>query len=256
MATTTRNRKQQVTVLLALFTLLTLSPAVAQRQWRTPGPDDYKRSMPERTEARMQRYEAEAKEHPPPEGAVLFAGSATIAGWDLERWFPNFTTIKRGFGGSMIDENTTLAPRGILPHKPAVIVLYAGDNDIWLGKSPELTLEHWRQFVRTVREPLPHVQILFISIRPSLARWDWVDKMRQANALIREDIKKDEHLYYVDIDHAMIGPDGMPRADFLSDDLLHLSESGFELWTEIVTPVIKAALGNHEKLVQLDASKR
>ena len=222
--------------------------ATAQRQARSPGPGAYKREIPARTEATAKRYEEEAKLNTPPEEAVMFVGSATIAGWDLERWFPEFTTIKRGWGGCMIDECTALADRTILAHNPSTIVLYAGDNDIWLNKSPELTLQHYKEFVAKVRGPMPNVQIIFISIRYSIARWDWVEPMRKANELIAEYIKSDPNSYYVDINKGMIGPDGTPRKDFLASDDLHLSEGGFALWSAAVSPVIKAAEQNYDNM--------
>jgi len=235
------------------FTLIALlmtasSVASAQRVWRVPGPEEYKREIPEYIQTKSLEYEEEVKRTTPPEEAVMFVGSATVAGWDLDRWFPEFTTIKRGWGGCMIDECTKMADQFILPHKPAVIVLYAGDNDIWLNKSPELTLQHYKEFERKVREPLPDVEIIFISIRYSIARWDWYDSMRKTNDLISDYIKSKPNMYYVDINTGMMGPDKRPRKDFLHEDNLHLSEAGFAHWSASVSPVIKAAKNNYDNV--------
>jgi len=81
---------------------------------------------------------------------------------------------------------------------------------------------------------MPKVQIIYISIRYSIARWDWVEPMREANVLIAEYIKSDPN-------SSMIGPDGTPRRDFLANDGLDLSDAGFAHWTAAISPVIKAA---------------
>ena len=221
---------------------LFLVPALALAQ------GDWTRPIPERYEERAKSMEADAIENVVPEKAVLFVGSATIAGWDLEQWFPEFNTVKRGWGGSMIHEATHFTDRLILPHKPSTIVMYSGDNDIWLGKSPELTARHFGEFVAKIHASLPGTQIIFISIRPSIARWKVVEKYREANRLIKAMTERDDRLHYADIDAPMIGADGKPRPQLFVRDNLHLSGAGFKLWAMVVTPVIERAEANFRKL--------
>lgn len=189
----------------------------------------------------IQGYEEEQRKNPPPKEAVLFAGSATIWMWDLEKWFPEYKTINRGYGGSMISDSTYFAERIIIPHRPSTIVMYAGDNDVWGGKPVDITAKHFKNFVAKIRTALPRTRIVYVSIRPSIARWEVVEKFRAANALIRPYIESDSLLYYVDIDGAMIGADGMPRKELFIDDDLHNSEEGYALWTSLVKPVLKEA---------------
>ena len=189
----------------------------------------------------IQTYEEEQRKNPPPKEAVLFAGSATVWMWDLEKWFLEYKTINRGFGGSMISESTYFADRIILPHKPSTIVMYAGDNDVWMGKPTELTAQHFRDFTEKIWSELPRTRIIFISIRPSIARWDVVEQFRAANALIRAYIETNDKLYYVDIDAPMLGGDGRPRKELFIDDDLHLSDEGYAIWTSLVKPVLAEA---------------
>ncbi len=220
--------------------------ALSSVAW-TQSTDGWRRSPTIWEEARrpgarsIKGYEEEARRNPPPEEALLFAGSATIWMWDLAKWFPELRTINRGFGGSMISESTYFADRIILPHKPSTIVMYAGDNDIWLGKSPELTAEHFQAFVDKTHAALPRTRIIFISIRPSIARWNVVEKFREANRLIRQFIETDPRLFYVDIDDAMLGPDGKPRPELFIEDQLHLTDEGYRIWTERLRPVLEKA---------------
>ena len=80
---------------------------------------------------------------------------------------------------------------------------------------------------------------IFISIRPSIARWDVVDQFRAANKLIHAYIKTNDKLYYIDIDAPMIGEDGKPRKELFIDDDLHNSEEGYAIWTSAVKPVLE-----------------
>lgn len=85
----------------------------------------------------VQRFEAADRAAMPPIGGVLFVGSSSIRMWPhLAADFPGTGTIQRGVGGTRLDEILAFAPRIVIPYKPRLIVLYAGDNDIAEGRSP------------------------------------------------------------------------------------------------------------------------
>jgi lysophospholipase L1-like esterase len=189
-----------------------------------------------RFENQIQRFEEQDAEQPPPEDAALFVGSSSIRMWDLEKYFPDFEVINRGYGGSTIADSIHFAERIVIPYKPRVIVFYAGDNDIALGKTPKQVFEDYKTFVRKIRGALPEVRIVFIAIKPSIARWQLVDKMRDANRSIHAFTKKHDFLEYVDIETPMIGTDGKPRPELFIEDGLHLSDKGYVLWSSLVKP--------------------
>jgi len=156
--------------------------------------------------------------------------------WKLDDHFAELPVINRGFGGSQIADSIQFADRILLPYEPRIVVLYAGDNDVAAGKTPERVLADYRLFVKTVHDRLPKTRIVFIAIKPSIARWRLVEKMRKANSLIRAVTKEDERLSFVDIDTPMIGDDGQPRKDLFLKDGLHLNADGYKLWASLVKP--------------------
>ena len=83
--------------------------------------------------------------------------------------------------------------------KPTAVVVYAGDNDIAGGKSPEQVRDDFHAFVEKVRGPQPELPIVFISIKPSIARWKLADKIKEANRLIQEDIEGLGNIEYLDV---------------------------------------------------------
>ena len=194
---------------------------------------------PGRYESAIRAFEEQDRKQPPPTEGILFIGSSSIRGWDLKPYFPGLPVINRGFGGSHIADSIAFAERIILPYRPKVIVFYAGDNDVAAGKSPQRVLADYKAFVAKVHKSLPETRIVFIAVKPSIARWKLVDKMRQANRLIREVTEKDQRQAFVDIDTPMIGPDGKPRKELFKSDGLHLNETGYELWAKLVKPHLK-----------------
>jgi len=192
-----------------------------------------------RWEKAIAAFEDRDREKPPPKNAILFVGSSSIHFWDLPKSFPDMDVINRGFGGSQIRDSVHFAPRIVVKNEPRLVVFYAGDNDIALGKDAEQVAADFRAFVKVVHKQLPKTKIAFLSIKPSLQRWSLWDKMQKANSLIEAECKKDGRLIYVDVAKPMLGDDGKPRPDLLGTDGLHLNAKGYEVWAATLKPYLK-----------------
>jgi lysophospholipase L1-like esterase len=177
----------------------------------------------------IRAFEDADRRDPPPPGGILFVGSSSIRLWKLDEHFPDLPVINRGFGGSQISDTLHFADRIILPYKPRIVVLYAGDNDIAAGETPEHVAGDFLKLLAKVHDALPETQVAFISIKPSIARWSLYDKMKEANDRIKSHCDEDERLTFIDVATPMLGGDGHPRSELLADDGLHLSETGYEL---------------------------
>jgi lysophospholipase L1-like esterase len=197
---------------------------------------------PERWENEIRKFEEHDSVNSPHPGGVLFTGSSSIRMWDLKESFPDLEAVNRGFGGCYLSDVAHFADRVVLPHKPRLVIVYAGDNDIAAGKAPEQVVEAYQQLIHTIHTALPQTRIAFISIKPSLARWKLVEKMRATNGAIAAIAAADPRLDYIDIDAPMLGPDQLPRPELFRDDGLHLSPAGYQLWAERVLPVIERSV--------------
>jgi len=184
-------------------------------------------------------FEVRDKVDPPPQRALLFLGSSSIRGWDLDESFPDRKTINRGFGGSEIADSICYADRIIIPYQPRVIVVYAGGNDIAHGKYVKTVFKDFQSLTRTIHASLPKARIVFVAIKPSIKRWGMVKEMREANRMIREATAKDDRLEFVDVDTPMIGADGQPRKELFKADGLHLNKQSYQLWSNLVRPHLK-----------------
>lgn len=189
-------------------------------------------------EAEVRKFEEKDKTDPPPKGAILFYGSSTIAKWDVAKSFPGLATINRGIGGTHISHAVRYADRIAIPYAPKVIVFYAGDNDLAAKKTPEQVDGDFRSFVTTIREKLPDTRILFLSIKPSLLRWNLWPTIREANAKVAEYCKTGPKLSFLDIAPATLGKDGKPDPDLFLKDGLHLNEKGYAAWSALLKPLL------------------
>jgi lysophospholipase L1-like esterase len=198
-------------------------------------------SEPQPFENEIAQFEAADRISPPRMGSVLFVGSSSIRVWpNLKADFPNIDVLQRGFGGSTLDQVDHYAPRIVLPYCPRMIVLYAGDNDLAEGRTPEQILTDFKTFVGLVRAPMARTRIVFIAIKPSTARVALLEKMREANELVRQYIVTDRSLTYVDVFTPMLGPTGLPRAELFQSDGLHMNAQGYAIWRGLLQPLVSA----------------
>jgi lysophospholipase L1-like esterase len=189
-------------------------------------------------ESAIAAFEAADRKSPPPKDAILFVGSSSIRLWDLKKSFPELTTINRGFGGSQMADVVRHAHRIVTPYNAKAIVLYEGDNDLNAKKSPETVAADFAAFINIVRAEQATVPILVIGCKPSPSRWKLIERQRELNRLLVELCEKDGHATLVDIEMPMLGTDGEPRKELFRDDMLHLNDAGYAVWSSLVEPLL------------------
>lgn len=216
--------------ILAALTLVCFAPAAWAQEAESPHA---------RWEKAIAEFEKRDAEKMPPKDGIVFVGSSSIVGWKLDESFPDLPIIKRGFGGSQLDDSVHFAPRIVTKYEPKIVVLYAGDNDLASGKTPEKVASDFDAFVRLVHEKLPKTKIIYVAVKPSIARWKLIDKVRETNRLIAEKCKKDERLVFLDIQPLMLGDDGQPKPELFVKDGLHLSAEGYRRWSDLLRPHLK-----------------
>jgi lysophospholipase L1-like esterase len=119
------------------------------------------------------------------------------------------------------------------------VVLYAGDNDIAAGKPARQVADDFEEFERRLGEALPETRVVYIAIKPSLARWQLAPTMQAANSLIRKTCESDERLTFVDVWTPMLGEDGRPRPELFKEDGLHLNAAGYQVWRQPLAGLLR-----------------
>lgn len=184
----------------------------------------------------MSEFESELRAFdsaPAPQNATVFYGSSSIRLWEaLQTDFPGRTVVNRGFGGSTLAECVALVPRVILPLSPAALVLYAADNDLAQGASPEHAVWLFSQFMWSIRPHLPDLPIAYISVKPSPARYWNIHNIRRFNGLVREAVSALPGVTFLDLYSLMLSPTGGTRPELFTEDGLHMNPAGYALWTE------------------------
>lgn len=191
-------------------------------------------------------FAAQDKLQAPRTGGVLFVGSSSIRLWNgLEDAFGSagMPVIKRGFGGSRMLDCAQYVDALVMPYKPRLVVVYAGDNDLAEGRTPQQVLQSFTRFTETVHAALPETRIAYLSIKPSPLRAALVPAIREANGLISAYARSTPNLDYIDVFSKMLDDSGKPRGELFLADSLHLNAEGYALWRSVINPHLLPAEG-------------
>lgn len=188
----------------------------------------------------MAHFAAEDAANPPPLRPYVFTGSSSVRLWEsMTADFPGKPVLNRGFGGSQVRDAVHYADQVALRYRPRMILLYAGDNDINAGRTPQQVAADVRAFIARVRRDLPDTPIGWIAIKPSPARADQLPRQQRTNALVRVETRRWTRVYYIDIANPMLGADGQPRPELFGPDRLHMNRAGYMLWRTVVAHYLR-----------------
>ena len=190
----------------------------------------------------IQNFKKEDSLHFPPKHAILFVGSSSFRKWtDFQNYFPGYTIINRGFGGSTLPDMIRYADDIIFTYKPKQIFIYCGDNDLAASDtvSAATVFIRFQQLFNMIRNNLPDASVVFVSIKPSPSRLKLMPKMEAANEMIKKFLSKKSKTGFVDVYHKMLKADGTPMDDIFMEDKLHMTAKGYAIWQKAIKPYLK-----------------
>lgn len=177
----------------------------------------------------------------PPKNAILFIGSSSFTKWtDVQNYFPSYPIINRGFGGSTLPDVTRYADDIIFPYHPRQIVIYCGENDFAYSDtvSTRTVFQRFQQLFQTIRKKRKNIPVLYISMKPSPARWHLKDKMTEANTLIKTYLNKQKKTVFVNVWDKMLTEDGKSNPELFIEDSLHINAKGYAIWQMEIEPYL------------------
>jgi lysophospholipase L1-like esterase len=189
----------------------------------------------------IREFKEQDQLHPPPTGAILFVGSSSFTKWkDVSNYFPGYTIINRGFGGSSLPDLIRYANDIIIPYHAKQVVIYCGDNDLASSDAitPDSVFERFKFLFDMIRSKMPGENIVYVSIKPSPSRARLKEKMDQANLLIKTYLTLNRNTSFVDVYHKMLNPDGSIMSNIFLADSLHMNAIGYAIWQKAITPYL------------------
>lgn len=217
---------------LALAALLLLTLALAAYAVQRLGGWRYVLYRLEHREAGLYRHRTDLFERLPDRpGAVVFLGDSHVeqCEWAELTGLPD--ALNRGITGDHT-QGVLARLNEALRHRPRLVVLMAGVNDLLLGRSPEETAADYQLIVERIRRESPQTELLLVSILPVNSQ---VKRISLDNAIVRSlnahiaGIARDYTLPYIDL-YAECADADQRLSARLTDDGIHLNGQGYIVW--------------------------
>ena len=177
----------------------------------------------------------------PPQNAILFIGSSSFTKWtDVQSYFPEYTIINRGFGGSTLPDVIRYANDIIFPYHPKQVVIYCGENDFAAADSPTVktVFDRFKQLFQLIRAKMPDENIVYISLKPSPSRAKRMPMEEEANKLIKSFLSTQRNASFIDVYHKMLDKEGKPLPGIYVEDNLHMNAKGYAIWQKAIQPYL------------------
>jgi lysophospholipase L1-like esterase len=164
----------------------------------------------------------------------------------LMRTHPDWLVLNRGVNGERTDQVHARFDRDVVAARPDLVVIIAGVNDVYQGRSAELVEAQLEALYEAGRQA--NLPVVAGSIIPyNTATADQNARMHAVNAWIREYALRDPGVAFCDTRAAVAAPDAPNRLASSPDDL-HPSVDGYRLMALALEPVIRRALARAQPL--------
>lgn len=182
---------------------------------------------------------------------VAFLGDSITEGWGgagkgaWEKTWAPMHAVNLGIGGDRTQHvlwrlnNGLLEAMGDSKNDIKLVVLMIGTNNSnGTDNTGEEIGDGIKKITSTLREKLPKAKVLVLGIFP---RGDKPNAQREKNAKASETAGKaadGANVRYLDIGAKFLEKDGTLTKEIMPD-YLHLSEKGYQIWSENVEPVVR-----------------
>ncbi|RME64409.1 MAG: hypothetical protein D6778_08005 [Nitrospirae bacterium] len=177
---------------------------------------------------------------------ILLLGDSLIEYGHWEDYLKPYNAINLGLAGETIE--------GLLDRLSSVLerfsdvwlyVFMSGINNVAMDDYGFVPL--YQKILRDVKQSSPSSHIIVCGLLP--VNLEWVDNRRimKLNQEIRS-LCHSEGVQFLDLYNEFITTEGSPKAEYLLDDGVHLSDEGYIHWSRLLINAIKGLEGQSKGL--------
>ena len=104
--------------------------------------------------------------------------------------------------------------------------------------SGDVVFEDFKKLYSDIRPKLPVVPIVYISIKASPSRAQYLSKGIKANQLVQQFLKGEKNAWFIDIFQPMLDQKGEMQPKLFKEDMLHMNATGYEIWNNLLKPYL------------------
>ena len=167
---------------------------------------------------------------------VSFVGDSLTDGYDVESYYPDYKVVNRGIGGDTTFGVEKRLDSSVYDVQPKVVNLLIGANNF------DTMLENYETIVTKIKTNVPETKIILCSLTSMTGNWGRNnEKARNNNVKIKE-IAERNGCTYADLYNALLDPSTNELKEEYSVDGGHLTASGYQVVTSVITPILKTLI--------------
>lgn len=190
----------------------------------------------------MTFYEEENQKYADYEVDAAFLGDSLTDGYDLQKFYPQYTVANRGIGGDTTVDLEGRLKTSVYDLKPKVAIMLIGANN------PDSMFDNYENILIGLKNNLPKTKIILLSMT-SMGGEHW-GKHNKTAAYNNVKIKLLAEKYgfeFVDLYSPLLNLEDGEIYDEYTTDGGHLTDKGYEVLTREITPVLEAQLAEWVK---------
>jgi len=182
-------------------------------------------------------YEEENEKYDDYEVDVAFIGDSLTDGYDLQKYYPQYVTSNRGIAGETTIGLEKRLKLSVYDLKPKVVVMLIGANNIYS------MFENYENILIGLKENLPNTKVVLISLTSMGDEWGVKNEIASFNNVKIKMLAEKYGFEYVDMFTALFDiEENEIKAEYTTDGG-HLTEKGYEVFTNTLTPYLVKLLG-------------
>ena len=198
--------------------------------------DEINRLVQEYRESKLSVYEKENAMYDDYEVDVAFLGDSLTDGYDLKKHYPDFLVVNRGIGGDTTFGLEERIDVSLYDLKPKIAVMLIGANNM------DTMFENYEELLKGFKENVPNTKIVLLSLTSMSGEWGRKNQLASYNNVKIKLLAEEYGFEYIDLYSALFNIEaGEIYAEYTTDGG-HLTELGYEVLTQQITPVIEKLL--------------
>ena len=167
---------------------------------------------------------------------VAFLGDSLTDGYNVKEYYPQYLVSNRGIGGDTTFDLEKRIQISLYDLKPKVAVMLIGANNF------KTMFDNYENILNGFKENVPNTKIILLSLTSMSGEWGKNNQLAAYNNVKIKMLASKYGFEYVDLYSPLLNLEtGEIYAEYTTDGG-HLTSQGYEVLTEIITPVIDKQL--------------
>lgn len=167
---------------------------------------------------------------------VAFLGDSLTDGYNLAQYYPQLVTANRGIGGETTHGLEARLKISVYDLCPKVAVMLIGGNNL------DTMLDNYEDILVGLRDNLPQTKVVLISLTAMGKDWAHKNQLATYNNVTVKKLAQKYGFTFVDMFTPLFNEQTGEIYDEYTTDGAHLTALGYEVFTDVLTPVLQTLL--------------